>query len=224
VKVLAISDLHGILPAIPEADLLLIAGDITPDVYSYPDIEWTPARQVAWMFTNFKPWLEDIPVKNTVAIAGNHDYIFEFRKDEFLDDMPVHYLENSSVTIDGVSIYGAPWTPKFGNWAFMKQEKYLLEQWDKIPLDTNVLITHGPPFGILDQSNFFGDGMAKHAGSGSLRQKLSYGSFGNLKLHVFGHIHEGRGVTTLDGVTFANVAQMDLSYNPIYGCMEFEID
>jgi len=97
------------------------------------------------------------------------------------------YLENSGVEIDGVKFWGSPWQPEFFNWAFnLPRGRRLAEIWALIPDDTEVLITHTPPYGILDRVD-----SGEHVGCEDLRRALQRVK---PKVHVFGHIHEDRGV------------------------------
>lgn len=145
-KIIAISDIHGKLPAsTPECDVLVIAGDICP---AYDHSYWF---QKQWLGQAFNDWLKEQPAKHIVGVAGNHDIIFEdHMKGSVLPKIEWNYLRDSSVVIDGVKFYGHPWTPRFCDWAFNSSDEELSVIDSKIPDDVNVLITHGPPYGILD--------------------------------------------------------------------------
>ena len=94
-----------------------------------------------------------------------------------------HYLCDESLTLDGVKFYGSPWQPRFFDWAFNKDRGAPLKAiWDKIPLDTDVLITHGPPHGILDLT-------FDKIKAGCEELLLAVQRI-KPKVHVFGHIHE----------------------------------
>ncbi len=57
------------------------------------------------------------------------------------------YLEDSSITLYGINIYGSPWQPFFCNWAFnLPRGEELASKWSAIPQETDVLLTHGAPF------------------------------------------------------------------------------
>src|SRR5262249_28918150 len=99
---------------------------------------------------------------------------------------------------EGLKIYGSPWTPLFCDWAFMLPDADLASKWDKIPSGLDVLITHGPPFGILDWTN-----RKEHAGSATLINRVHEVK---PRLHVFGHIHEAAGRTESNGTTFLNAS------------------
>ena len=120
-------------------------------------------------------------------IAGNHDFLAEKQPSRFRGIMKAcgfTYLEDSSCEIDGVKFYGSPWTPWFGGWAFnlRRGSQAIRAMWDAIPGDTDVLVTHGPPKGVLDSNGL------EECGCDDLG-KVS----GGIPLHLFGHIHEGHG-------------------------------
>ena len=201
-KICCISDLHGHLPEIPRSDLLIIAGDICP-VWNH-DLVF----QTMWLDRVFGEWLQKVPAKHIVGIAGNHDWVFQKRPDHIPKlGLPWTYLEDSGTEINGVAIYGSPWQPRFCDWAFNADEAKLKEVWGKIPLGTEILITHGPPHGIFDMVD-----SVRHAGCIHL---LSAVDIVRPRLHVFGHIHGNTGVTRLGRTTFVNAAVLDEQYRPL---------
>jgi Icc-related predicted phosphoesterase len=107
-----------------------------------------------------------------------------------LSDIGIELLIDRGVEIDGVEFYGVPWTPVFGNWAFMKPEAELKEIWQAVPRSTDVLISHGPPYGVLDMTHF-----GERAGSTSHARVIQ--SI-RPKLNCFGHIHECYGSTSIE--------------------------
>lgn len=184
-----ISDLHGAKPILRGGDLLIIAGDLT---FNNSINGWKL----------FYDWLHKQKYRQIVYIAGNHDGFLEnvvsseeVRKlpldEEDRESSHIEYLFDNSFIFEGLKIYGMPWTPTFGEWYFMKDRgKPMKEMVDKIPEDTDILITHGPPFCTLDKTiNIWGD--SKYAGCKELSKRLLH--LKNLKLHVFGHIHEDYG-------------------------------
>ncbi|KAJ6781352.1 hypothetical protein PWT90_02763 [Aphanocladium album] len=187
VSVVCISDTHNIRPNVPDGDLLLHAGDLTVGG-SYVELQ----AQLDWLNT--------LPHRYKVVIAGNHDLLLDpafvarspdriyegegtSRGD--LDWGAILYLNNTATTLTScngrsIKIYGSPWTPMFGNWAFQYPEARLV--WpDSVPQDVDILLTHGPPKGHLDDQ---GKGCAQ------LMKEISRV---RPKLVVFGHIHEARG-------------------------------
>lgn len=195
-KVVLISDTHnqhGMIP-VPEGDLVIHAGDIT-------------GMGTRTEVLNFTYWFSQLPHKHKVFIAGNHDFLFEqepsIAKSDFTNG--VVYLENSLAEIDGITIYGSPYTPEFYNWAFMKKRGSEIQKvWDLIPSKIDVLVTHGPPHSILDQ-NIYG----QNTGCEELLKKVL-----EIKprVHVFGHIHESYGMSEISGTKFFNASILDEDY------------
>lgn len=202
-RIAATSDLHGHLPVVPNCDVLVIAGDIGPPTKAY---HYDPVRRQAWLREEFLPWCQAQPAGQVVFIAGNHDIGIQKEGISGITTFPrVHYLQDSGVTIRGVRFWGSPWTPTFNNWAFMDDDDELANKWLKIPHDTDVLITHGPPYGRADQNQG-----GEHCGSRSLMQWRTEAT--RLpRMHFFGHIHEGAGQ---QGHRWANVSFVNEYYVP----------
>ncbi len=194
-RIIATSDFHGNLPPISPCDLLLIAGDICP---SGP-----PEKQAAWLDTTFRTWLEKVPATEVVIIAGNHDLIFEKAPALIPQDLRCHYLEDTSITLFGLHIYGTPWQLPFWG-AFNKADPLLTQIYATIPKNTDIIISHGPPYGLLDTVTY--NGKTLHTGSKSLLEKVIEIK---PKLCLFGHIHPTYGKLEENGITFANVALVD---------------
>ena len=186
-KILHISDTHGChrrLSDLPEADVVVHSGDFT----------MTGSEQEALDFLN---WFCDLPYLQKIFICGNHDECLYGAKVDGLDDN-VHYLCNSGVEIDGVKFYGVPMF--MGDCITDRQSKH----YANIPEGTDILITHTPPFGILD----FDDNI--HYGSEELLSRIAAV---RPRLHLFGHIHSQHGTTVLNGTTFSNGAVMNADYS-----------
>ena len=167
---------------------------------------------------DFVEWYEDLKFKNKLLIAGNHDFMFEDNPEEALRILgskgkSITYLNDSGVEIDGIKFWGSPVTPRFFDWAF-NRDADIQNHWNMIPHDTNVLITHGPPYGILD----FTLRDRKPVGCHYLRKRLF--DLKDLKVHSFGHIHEAFGQQIGDdedfqGIQFVNASYLDLRYDPV---------
>ena len=144
-----ISDTHGYhdLLRIPhDVDMIIHSGDCSNhrDPYNNePEVR------------KFIDWYKELPIKYKIYVAGNHDTSIEKRlvvKQDF-EDNDIIYLENESIVIEGIKIFGSPHTPQFGNWAFMKERTKLERFWRlAIEEDVDIIVTHGPPKGILDKS------------------------------------------------------------------------
>jgi len=200
-KIVCLSDTHNCHGqiAVPDGDILIHAGDAT--------IQGTIDEVIL-----FNEWLANLPHPHKIFVAGNHDWLFE-TSNQFartLLDSSIHYLQDSSVEIEGLKIYGSPWQPRFFDWAFnLMRGAELAEKWKMIADDTDVLITHGPPFGILDAvpRRYF----IENTGCEELIKRVETIK---PKLHIFGHIHCGYGTTEKLGVKFVNASNCDESYEP----------
>jgi len=168
-----ISDLHGFYPELPGGDLLIVAGDWTAHDYfdEVQDFE--------------KEWLRCQKYKKIVLIAGNHDGIAA--QCDWMSGRKIDYLCDSGTEFEDFKIWGSPYTPTFSNWHFMADRgEAIKKHWDLIPNNTDILVTHGPPYGVLDVTY---DG--EHAGCRDLLDAIARV---RPELHVFGHIHEGYGM------------------------------
>ncbi|HEX6280311.1 MAG TPA: metallophosphatase domain-containing protein [Pyrinomonadaceae bacterium] len=204
-RIVCISDTHDgdEQIAVPDGDLLIHSGDAT----TVGTLEQLRA---------FNGWFSGLPHKNKIFVAGNHDWLFEKKNDlaRRLLDPSINYLQDSSIEIDGLKIYGSPWQPRFFDWAFnLNRGTEMAEKWAMIPDDIDILITHGPPHGILDLVPR--KGWDENTGCEELRKRVEQiATHGRLKLHVFGHIHCGYGVHDEFGVKFINASTCDERYNP----------
>jgi Icc-related predicted phosphoesterase len=202
-RIVCISDTHSRhdLIEVPSGDILIHAGDSTM-VGRVEEI------------AKFNHWLGRLPHPYKILIAGNHDWLFE--KEPALAESLVTnavYLRDSAVIIEGLKFYGSPWQPRFMHWAFnLSRGAEIRRKWDLIPEDTDVLITHGPPNGILDLVPRDLTGTFENTGCEELARAVK-----RIKprLHVFGHIHEGYGMERRPGTTFVNACICDAAYRPI---------
>lgn len=209
-KVIVISDTHGKhdlltgdintlinqTPVDPDNTILIHAGDVS-NVGKIHEIN---------AFTN---WFNNFDVKHKIFIAGNHDFGFEAirHSNEIGISIPhgVIYLQDEMVEVDGVKIYGSPWQPRFYDWAFnVDRGDAIAKKWETIPEGLDILITHGPPFGILDDTI---QGM--RVGCEELYKKVVDVK---PKYHVFGHIHYGYGTREYDGTFFINASSLGENY------------
>lgn len=201
-KIVCLSDTHNCNEqiAVPDGDILIHAGDAT-------------VRGTQYEVEEFLIWFSSLPHKYKIFVAGNHDWLFE-NDNRFarllVANFNIKYLQDSSVEIEGFKIYGSPWQPRFYDWAFnLMSGAEIAEKWKLIPDETDILITHGPPHGILDEvrRKFF----VENTGCEELRKKVEEI---RPKLHIFGHIHCGYGQTEKFGVKFVNASNCDESYEP----------
>jgi len=188
-----ISDPHGFYPKLKGGDLLLIAGDLT-------------ANDTQKEFDKFFQWLDKQSYKKKIFIAGNHDNLLEnFTKGigetsgMFHTDNEKVYLCDSGIEFEGLKIWGSPWIKTFIDInpdysAFTcDTDKELGKKWELIPRDIDILVTHCPPYGILDEVIYVEEGKEKREHAGSISLAWNSVSKIHVKLHVFGHIHEGYG-------------------------------
>lgn len=160
---------------------------------------------------NFLVWYNELPYTHKILIAGNHDFFFEeapeYEIEAVLAKYPnIIYLNDSGVEIEGLNIWGSPVQPWFYSWAFNRKGTDICPHWDMIPLDTDILITHGPAKGYLDLT-LGGD----VTGCPYLLDKIS--ELTNLKLFVHGHIHEAYGrIDFPDGGVFLNASVLNARY------------
>ncbi len=188
-KILHLSDTHGWhrrLRDLPEADIIVHTGDFC--------MAGTEEEAM-----DFMEWFCDLPYEQKIFIAGNHDDCLYDSNIEGLDNN-VHYLCNSGIDIEGVQFYGIP---IFMQDCLSNKQK---ANYSLIPNDTDILITHAPPLGILD----FDDG--RNHGSEELLMKINAL---NLKVHLFGHIHSQFGLEIINGTIFSNGSMIDSNYSSL---------
>jgi Icc-related predicted phosphoesterase len=189
-RIVAISDVHSAhrnfpLEQLPEGDTLIYAGDMT----CHSTIE---------ELEDFADWFRQLPHPNKIIIAGNHDRPLDNGTSGHLMFGRGVYLENEGITIDGLSFWGSPINEIEGSWAFNRDHDI---QVAAIPAQVDVLVTHGPPSGILDAPRH-----PNHRGSRELADKIYADP---PRLHIFGHIHDGYGTTKVGRTRFCNVAMQD---------------
>lgn len=202
-----VSDLHGFRPDLPGGDLLIIPGDLT-------------ARNTQEEYDTFLSWLSQLPYRCKIVIAGNHDGLIEKGKvvikgDSF--EKNIHYLCDSGMEFEGLKIWGSPYTPTFGRWYFMRNRgEEIKKHWDLIPSGIDILVTHGPPYGILD-ANYEGLKVGCEELRNAVQERVKP------RIHCFGHIHEWGGRTTeIEGTTYVNCSYVDERYRPVYRPMHLE--
>lgn len=207
-KIVALSDTH----VVPRCDLLIHAGDFS-------------GRGRVEDTVDFLQWFERQPAKHRVLIAGNHDLFAEAHAAEFsrmLRAYEIAHLHDSGIEIDGLKIWGSPYTPKFFDWAFMRERgEAIRAHWDLIPEDTDILITHGPPLGRGDRND-----KGEFCGCADLLKRVEVVK---PRLHIFGHIHEGRGEYRWHGqrtrfVNAANIGPIAGSRVMLRQPVEIELD
>lgn len=171
---------------VPNGDLLIHAGDFTMDSRNAENL------------IDFNDWLGELPHPFRIVIPGNHDFVVEDVSRRQLISNAI-LLINQGVEIMGLKIWGSPVTPLFGEAFGIASDRDRAELYSRIPSDADVLVTHGPPYGILDQA----PGSEYHAGC---RQLLDAVRRVKPILHVFGHVHAGYGTLNTPDTLFVNAA------------------
>jgi Icc-related predicted phosphoesterase len=191
----AVADLHGWLPPVPPCDLLLIAGDICP-----------PTNQRVWLDTAFRAWLRGIPVAQVIATWGNNDVVAD-RRD--VPELPCTFLVDDTVSRAGLRIYGAPWTTglSYQAWASEEQDDLLVGLHHRLPDRIDILLSHIPPLGVLDQN--------RHGIRHGSRTLLDEINRVRPAVTICGHVHASRGEHEFEwGGSVYNVAALDARRQP----------
>jgi Icc-related predicted phosphoesterase len=221
-KIVCISDTHLAEPELPKGDVLVHSGDFT-----YRGRPHEIAQQLYWLSQHRHKY------DHVVCTPGNHDFGFESNYHQYrleAENKGITFLNDAEIILDGIKFWGSPISPFFHNWAFNRHPADIEFHWDLIPDDVNVLITHGPAYGILDGVPRGGKTLigydehyrpmykkdtvsVEHVGCPELLERIKARK--QLKLHVFGHIHEGYGQEEHFGVKFVNASIMDGDYKPV---------
>jgi Icc-related predicted phosphoesterase len=205
-----ISDLHGHYPKLEGGDLLIVAGDLT-------------TRDNEKGFEELRHWLivsclaKGAGYDKIIVIAGNHDEYVHKRMKDLENWAPLSYLCDSGTEFQGLKIWGSPWTRTFEGMnpkckAFTSDtEEQIAEKFAMIPDDVDILVTHSPPFSVLDRTS---DGL--QVGSSSLMAAFVSKRI-QPKLWVWGHIHEAYGQTKMDwcDTILVNASHVNERYQPV---------
>lgn len=227
--IIALSDLHGVLPKVEKPfDLMLLPGDVV-NLYN----QSSTANSESWYLGEFMDWIISLPYKNddskVILIAGNHDLgLYRMkpnRKKIFLialkdrSNNRLVYLENELYDFvtgeEHISIFGTPYCKIFGNWAFMGDPQILKEKYSEIPDNLDILISHDAPnikgVGTIMQKTMWSDGTLQ-VGNDVLGKAITDK---NIKLTLVGHIHSGNHNLTeyKPGCWIRNVSILDENYD-----------
>jgi Icc-related predicted phosphoesterase len=203
-RVVAVADTHQqhLSMKIPDGDMFIHAGDLTQ-------------RGTLSELADIRDWFRSLPHPYKVFIAGNHDFAFQQNAvaARSLFAGVATYLEGESVSMAGLQIWGGPWQPWFHSWAFNVQRgNAIYAFWKRIPVDLDILVTHGPPLG-------FGDRVwsGERVGCADLLRRIKQKQ---PRQHLFGHIHEDPGCWQLGATTVRNVTVAECTME----ASVFEID
>lgn len=209
------SDLHGLTGfSLPTCDVLLVAGDILPDVWGGTYFRNHPEMSYPWLYKMFIPWLEryvrDGTVGHVIFTWGNHDWTIDLPRPDLPDNF--YLLIDEEVEIDGVRFWGSPWSNVFsGKWCWNAEPSQLARVYDAIPPGVDVLMTHQPPWG-LGGDFITRDGNHDRAGSHELVSVIDTLKPGHL---VCGHIHGGYGEYQRGETFVSNVSLLDEWYRHV---------
>lgn len=192
-KIICIADTHNKHKEliIPSGDVIIHAGDITESGTRKETLD-------------FLKWFSALPHPHKILIAGNHDFFLEKIHRNLHNIIPenIHFLIDEGVSINDVNFWGSPVTPGDGSWAFNKKRgNELLKHWNKIPENTDFLITHSPPYGVLDELD-----NKHHIGCEELFKRIKELKIPN---HIFGHVHNDYGIVRTKNTVFINSASLD---------------
>ncbi|MDT0689273.1 metallophosphatase domain-containing protein [Salegentibacter sp. F188] len=206
-KITCISDTHGKHSELnlPDADVLVHAGDFTE----------AGTKKETMDFLN---WFSNQNHKHKILIAGNHDYFMENNEDQsnFIPSN-IYYLNDSGLKIANFNFWGSPVIPGNTNWAFERSRgREIKAHWNKIPKHTDVLITHTPPYKIMDTLD---NGMS--IGCEELRKHLNVLQ---PKLHIFGHIHNSYGSVRTKNTLYINSSCLDGKYRNINSPITYSVE
>jgi Icc-related predicted phosphoesterase len=199
-RIVVISDTHGQHRKleVPRGDLLIHAGDFT--LFSKP-----PS-----IVSDFDAWLGSLPHRSKVVVPGNHEFILEEPQERSAITNAI-LLMDAGVDVEGFRIWGSPVTPLYGGAFGMSRAADRKRHWARIPDALDILITHGPPFGILDEI-----GPGRHDGCPELLEAVLEA---RPRVHVFGHTHAAYGMLRTADTTFVNASLLNadggLSREPI---------
>ncbi len=205
-KFVTISDTHGKHRGLtlPEGDVIIHSGDFCH--YGSDDD-----------MHDFLKWYKELEFEIKILIGGNHDFFAAEQSERFKGILPegITYLNDSGTTIKGINVWGSPVQPDLIGWAFGKERGAEMKiHWDLIPDNTDILITHTPPFGILDKSR-----SGKPIGCEELSKKLKDLQ---VKYHIFGHVHASYGEYKDEKTQFINASNINSAKGLVNEPITFE--
>ena len=221
-KIVGISDIHGNLNIdIPKCDVVCCCGDIMP-LYIQNDA----VRSTLWVIRDFNDWVNGLECDKFILIGGNHDRLFEhYDPKSILSNDKIVYLQDESYDYKNRVFYGSPWCPDLSQWSFYKSSQELVEAFNKIPFQVDVLLTHCPPkynqCGVVLEPGW---NFGKYFGCQELAESIQSK---NISWHLFGHVHSGNHNieyrNNFRNNLMVNVSVLNEEYKLNYKPFEFEI-
>lgn len=147
--------------------------------------------------SELEAWAANHNHNTKIAVAGNMDGALS-EKNQQKAIRGITYLQDRDLTVSGLKFYGSPWTPEFVGVFQLHNQNDAQAVWQKISSDVDVLITHGPPAGVLDRTS-----RGMRVGDHELLEAVDRI---RPRVHCFGHIHESYGTTERNGTLFCNAA------------------
>ena len=206
-RLVVVSDTHGRHEelGILEGDVLIHCGDACNGFQRDPeDVD------------RLDSWFGRQQFDVILCTGGNHDFAFEKRRSvgrEVLQN--AIFLEDSRFEMGGVNFYGSPWTPELEGWAFYLKPELAETRWSQIPADTDVLITHTPPAGVLDSNS-----SGKQCGCPHLRDRITEV---RPSIHCFGHVHASAGTHSADGIQYMNASMVSSRYRIVHTPLIYQL-
>jgi Icc-related predicted phosphoesterase len=207
-KIVALSDTHGKHNQVhlPSGDMIIHAGDIS-------------MRGLKVEIEAFLEWYSSLNYTYKIFIAGNHDFYFENQDADAINALVpknITYLNDSFTVVEGIKIWGSPITPWFYDWAFNRHRgPDINRHWSLMPHDADIVITHGPVYGILDKTK-----AGYLVGCEDLHIKINEVK---PRYHVCGHIHEAYGTVQKQETMYINASVLNVDYEVVNKAIEIEI-
>lgn len=208
-----VSDTHGFhhnLKVPTDVDMVIHCGDCSNT--HNPHLNYVEV-------TNFMDWFDWLDIKHKIFVPGNHDTSIEAGLVDLTQYKSITPLIHELVTIEGLKIFGSPYTPRYGDWAFMKNRNRMELVWASMP-SADIVVTHGPPKGYLDLTEDIDDRKNLiHVGCKSLANKIVEIA---PKVHCFGHIHSERNAnnygvfTSQDDIMYVNASCLNHHKGGVY--------
>ncbi len=224
-RIVAVSDLHGQFPPIPACDLLILGGDLCPDIFKDGRRKFLardhPELQDAWFRQDLMSWLCRQRIGEVILTWGNHDFCGKLYPSGVTEiNSKIKLVVDATVEVGDLKIWMTPWSNQFMDWAWMKPHQDLAEVYAKIPEDLDILVSHQPPYGCGDIYPSLETGKFEHIGSQELHDAIEQKTPTRV---VCGHLHGGHGRYDIGDTEVLNVSVLDEGYNLSYVSTGFDV-